>query len=129
MTASGYADLKFPKPRPQALAKRDRDAERERVSTAEDKIVRQRSGGRCEVIERVRAWTLAGWTMTRCNRRAVGEPHHLKGGYGRRNRGDSILALWKLDTCGQCHVEIHNGMLAPTDPQADAATCVFTRRR
>ena len=46
MTASNYEGLALKKPRPRVLAKRDRDAERERVSKAEDAKVKRRSGGR-----------------------------------------------------------------------------------
>lgn len=127
MSASSHAGLKFAKPRPRVLDKADHSRERERKSKAEDVKVRTRSDGRCEVITRVMAWTLTSWTLERCRRRAIGEPHHLIFGSGQRNVGRSILAAHKIATCRQCHTDIHGHVLEPSSQ--DAATVTFMRRR
>ena len=67
----------------------------QKIDERESRKVRQRSGGRCEVI-------IAG---VRCRRRAY-EVHHHMGGYGVRGRGASALAANKTHMCGQCHPRI-----------------------
>lgn len=84
-----------------------------------------RSGGRCEVF------ILApGQGFFRCDRR-VKENHHLKGGIGRRNRGASLLAAHRLDTCTRCHDDITGKVLVPVDAlkKEDAATVRYERRK
>lgn len=59
---------------------------------AESRIVKARSGGRCEV-------TIDG---ARCPRRAA-QVHHQIGGWKRRGRGASALAEHKTHACAACH--------------------------
>lgn len=100
--ASDCPDLKFAKSRPRALDQQDRKALVVSTDKAEDKKVKARSGGRCEVV-------VAG--EGRCARRGTGQPHHLLGGWGRRARGRSALAEHKQHCCGECHRQITNHIL------------------
>jgi len=118
-----------PKPRARKLEKSDRAKAKAKLDRAENAKVRKRSGGRCEVLSCGMAWTLYGWTLQRCQRRAVGDPHHLIKGYGQRNVGPSIWAEWKLATCKECHSDIHNAVLVPMDKKADGLHVVYERRR
>ncbi len=119
-----------PKPRPHALVKRDKTAALRAKDRAENRQVRLRSGGRCEVLEYLFSFAVPGASVDiRCRRSAVGEPHHLQGGYGRRNRGPSILAINKLAVCRRCHSEITQNILVPLDKQADAAQVRYRRVR
>jgi len=114
----------FPKPRPHALLKRERQSALKAKDTAENRKVKARSAGRCEVqtlYDRNGAFALG------CSRNAVGEPHHLIYGSGRRNVGKSIFSQWKLAVCKSCHREITEHILVPVDPQADAAHVVYRR--
>ncbi len=88
-TTSGLA---FPKPRPQFLERRQRRACQRARERLENAKVKDRSGGRCEVV-------LGG---TRC-RKTGRDVHHLFGGNGRRGRGDSALATHKVHTCVDHH--------------------------
>ncbi len=65
----------------------------------------------------------------RCKGKAI-HNHHLKGGNGRRNVGDSILAAHRLDTCQKCHQDIEAEILVPAnrDHQYDAALVTYERR-
>ena len=117
--------LMFPKARPKLLDQRDRKVVLAALDRVEIMKVKQRSGGRCEVLE-----LLCGWThQRRCPRRAS-QVHHLKAGIGRRNRGDSILSTHRLHTCDRCHLEITGRVLQPIGPgREDAATVVYERIR
>ncbi len=124
--------LPLAKPRPAALVKRERQAAIKARSLAEDRKVKARAGGRCEV------WKQTYWTFAnelpkalcdRCHRAPVGDPHHLIYGSGRRNIGKSILAAWKLAVCRQCHAEIQQHVLVPVEPLADALHVVYGRIR
>lgn len=90
------------KPRPRALDKKDRDNRIVSTDKAEDKKVKRRSGGRCEVV-------IAG--EGRCERIGQGDPHHMLGGWGRRARGRSALAEHKQHCCFECHRKITNHTL------------------
>lgn len=125
--------LAFPKPRPRLLDKRTRAADVAKVDRAERATCKARSGGRCEV------WTLAprnAWPYMprplffRCERRAT-ENHHLIGGIGRKNKGQSILAAHRLDVCRECHRELTGHVLVPCVPheQAERAESVRYERR
>ena len=85
-------DLAFPKPVPQFLERQVRRDCQQAHERRENAVVRQRSGGRCEVV-------LGG---TRC-RKAGREVHHLFGGHGRRGRGVSVIATHKVHTCVEHH--------------------------
>ena len=116
-----------PKPRPHALVKRQQQAKLKARDEAASRKVRKRSGGRCEAREVTRFGLAQG--RSRCHRWAVGEPHHLIYGSGRRNVGRSILAQWKLAVCRECHREIQQHILVPLDPQADALQVIYRRIR
>jgi hypothetical protein len=120
--------LMFPKPMPHLLAKRQRQADLKAQDARERKACHLRSAGRCEVIE-VRFRPEASEIRTkRCARRAS-QNHHLLGGVGRRNKGVSILAKHRIDTCDKCHLEIEHAVLKPVDldKQHDAATVRYER--
>ena len=85
-------DLAFPKPFPQVLERQQRRACQQARERRENVVVRQRSGGRCEVV----------LGETRC-RKPGREIHHLRGGHGRRGWGDSVLATHKVHTCVDHH--------------------------
>lgn len=116
----------FPKPRPKYLDTRERASQTARIDREERAKCHDRSGGRCEVYEKVPGRRL--WL--RCMRRAS-ENHHLIGGIGRRNRGRSILAKHRLDTCDTCHTDITWHVLIPVDgtKKEDAATVRYERIR
>ncbi|HAM41673.1 MAG TPA: hypothetical protein DCP69_10140 [Candidatus Omnitrophica bacterium] len=125
-----YDGLALAKPRPRALERADKAKELAKLDRAENAKVKARSGGRCEVNEAMYDVTFRGKTFTLpvlCGRRA-NDIHHLKGGNGRRNRGESIKAAWKLHVCRRCHELITRHVLVPVDPQADAASIVYRRR-
>ena len=107
-----------PKPRPRLLEQREAKATVTTTDRKERATCHRRSGGRCEVIV----------GRTRCPRR-VAENHHLIGGIGRRNRGRSILAAHRLDTCATCHSELTGNVLVPVDgTQREAAATVRYQR-
>ena len=126
------------KPPPRKLVKAAAQAT---VSTADDKErakCRVRSGGQCEVWETFTPLfvfdkvTMEQKPVTlmvkRCKRRAS-QNHHLIGGIGRRNKGRSILAAHRLDTCDRCHDDITGKVLVPlnaTDREC-AATVKYER--
>ena len=85
--------LKFPKPRPAILERHEKRTAIKRLDDQENKKVRRRSGGRCEVIL---------MSEGQCLRWAY-EIHHLCGGWRRRGRKESALALHKQHVCGVCH--------------------------
>jgi hypothetical protein len=122
-----------PKPRPALLDKRERVTNTAIIDRVERAKCRERSKGRCEVIEEGILANFAGIPpvvlLKRCSRRA-GENHHLKGGIGRRNRGASILAEHRLEVCSICHSDITGHVLQPVGVgREDAATVRFERAR
>ena len=112
----------IPKPRPRLLEKRAAKAAIEQMDMDENRKVKQRSGGRCEVqvIGKAIIW--------RCPLRAS-HVHHLMGGIGRRNVGRSITAECKLHVCERCHEELHGHVLKPTNyyEREDAASVRYER--
>jgi hypothetical protein len=106
-----------PKPPPAQLKRADRDAKRDRLDERENAKARKRADGQCEVR-----------TLTRCTR-TDRETHHLKGGIGIRNRGNSILAAWKLRVCEKCHREITGRVLVANSKLHDATVVRFWRQR
>ena len=85
-------DLTFPKPFPQVFERQARRACQQARERQENATVRQRSGGRCEVV----------LGETRC-RKPGREIHHLLGGHGRRGCEDSALATHKVHACVDHH--------------------------
>ena len=86
--SAAIPEVAFPKPVPLVLERQQRRACQHARERRENLTVRQRSGGRCEVVLGTR----------RC-RKAAREIHHLLGGHGRRGRGDSALATHKVHSC------------------------------
>lgn len=104
--------LAHPKPRAAALDRKDRRSARKAQDEAENKKVRQRSGGRCEVVDYVIRVNEPKHPYARCWHRAA-HIHHRIGGWGKRARGTSILAENKLHVCADCHRLIHAHVLVP----------------
>ena len=113
-------ELAFPKPVPQVLERQQRRACQQARERRENLTVRQRSGGRCEVV----------LGTTRC-RKAAREIHHLLGGYGRRGRGDSALATHKVHSCVVHHRLMSLRWIAVTwtTPHNPVATIQFEHVR
>jgi hypothetical protein len=97
-----------PKPRPHALEKKAVRAGLSAEDRSENGIVRKRSQGICEAMERV------GRIYLRCPRRAA-HIHHLLSGIGVRGIGQSRLAPHKQHLCGNCHSAIHQHVLIVED--------------
>lgn len=122
------------KPRPKLLDKRDVKAEVGKQDRFERQKCKVRSGGRCEVLTHSFSLSAPGIApemhFRRCSRRSS-QNHHLIGGIGRRNKGKSILAAHRLDTCDRCHEEITNHVLVPMDgtQREHAATVKYERVR
>lgn len=120
--AIDYSLFAIPKTRVKALDK----AEKQRAIAATDKRenakAKERANGRCEVRERARFGHL------RCEHKDT-QTHHLKGGIGRRNRGDSILAINKLRVCAECHTAITANILRTTTATHDAITVRYWRAK
>ena len=115
-----------PKPRPRLLEKREKKAAREAQDRAERKLCHLRSGGRCEVVFVTHKPEQSAIITKRCNR-AARHNHHLLGGVGRRNVGDSLKASHRLDVCPDHHREIEDGILEPyvLDEAQEAATVKY----
>lgn len=104
-----YGALSLPKGRPAKLAKADRTKAREDIDKRENVKVKARSGGRCEIH-----WRYEGsrtLMAARCQRRSVPGVHHMIGGWGKRARGNSLLAEHKQDVCTKCHSDITGKVL------------------
>jgi hypothetical protein len=126
--AIDYSGLAFPKSRPKALDKQDRDRALETKDQAENAKARARAKGQCE-IQVVLVNVIGRKSIAvRCVRKDS-QTHHLKGGIGRRNRGVSILSDWKLRVCDQCHAHITGKILKPTTAEADAHTIRYWRSK
>ena len=117
------------KPRPKLLDKRETKAATAQIDREENAKVKQRSGGRCEIVE-VAANAIGRKLEIRCPRRAS-HVHHLISGIGRRNQGRSILAAHKLHVCDLGHEEIHGHVLQVFDgtQKEDASTVRYERIR
>jgi hypothetical protein len=113
-----YSGMPFPKGQPKALLRLKKRKAIERLDEIENIKARARAAGRCEVIV----------DGVRCPKRDA-QTHHLKGGIGRRNRGDSVLAIQKLRTCHDCHPLITGKILQPTTAVHDALTVRYRRVR
>lgn len=102
MSASACPAFKYAKGRPRALDKADRDKVIVSTDKTEDKLVKSRSKGQCEVF-------VIG--VGRCQKKAAGNPHHMLGGFGRRAKGRSALAEHKRHCCQPHHHMITNHTL------------------
>ena len=119
-----YSGFAFPKQRVKALEQQDKATALESKDKAENAKARKRAKGHCEVIEPCPI----GGGMVRCLRKDT-QTHHLIGGIGRRNKGKSILADYKLRVCDQCHDDITRKILQPTTAEHTAATVRYRRVR
>lgn len=120
--AIDYSGFAFPKGRVKALDKQDKAKAIEAKDKAENAKAKARSENRCEV----RVGLMS--TFIRCWGAGV-ETHHLIGGIGRRNKGKSILAEYKLRVCKECHAAITANILRPTTAEHDAATVRYWRSK
>lgn len=100
----------FPKPRPRLLEIRAKRAQIDTRDANTRKRVKQRSGGRCEVIVLTPRNAIIGGI--RCVRSAC-HVHHLLGGNGQRGVGLSANWRTQLHTCLRCHQEITHKVLRP----------------
>jgi hypothetical protein len=125
--AIDYTGFAFAKSRPKALDKEDKDRALDAKDKAENAKARKRAKGQCEVLILLGALSRRA-SYARCPRKDA-QTHHLKGGIGRRNRGDSILAIQKLRTCNECHDAITKNILQPTTATHDAYTVRYWRIR
>ena len=123
MRASSCPELTYSKGRPHLLEKRKRKSDRQRDDRAERKLCHIRIGGRCEVVIVTNRPESSTFTVQRCKRPAR-HNHHLIGGVGRRNVGDSMKAAHRLDVCPDHHREIEDAIIEPyrEDEKLDAAT-------
>jgi hypothetical protein len=86
---------------PRDAAKLTRAELRVKLDKAENKKVKERSGGRCEVYRRVSGGSML--IHVQCDRSSAPGVHHMIPGRGNRGRGDSALAECKQDVCFECH--------------------------
>jgi len=121
--AIDYSGFAFPKGRIKALDKADKVKAIEAQDKKENAKAKKRAAGMCEVVE-----VHGSSSYGRCGHKDT-ETHHLLGGIGRRNKGKSILAEYKLRVCSQCHQAITANILRPTTATHDAATVRFWRAR
>lgn len=112
--------LKFPKPVPALIEKTQKQLAVASLEASENAEVRFRSGGVCEVT------TLQDGVPIRCRRRAT-DIHHMIGGWGRRGRGISALALHKQHVCRWCHREISGHVLQHVGCQVPVFTDRYRR--
>ena len=125
--AIDYAGFAFPKGRVKALEKQDQDTALESKDKAESAKARKRAKGRCEVVSVVT--DQRGRPVLEFCTRKDSQTHHLLGGIGRRNRGLSVLADYKLRVCAECHDAITANILQPTTAEHTAATVRYRRMR
>jgi hypothetical protein len=125
--AIDYSLFAIPKGRPKALDKADKQRQIEAEDKRTSAVAKVRAQGRCEVYVRVDDRSRKA-VYVRCERRDT-QTHHLIGGIGRRNRGDSIKAHKKLRTCDECHKAITANVLKPTTADHDAHTVRYWRAR
>ena len=117
----------IPQPKPATTATADRKARtrlRLRQDAAESRLVRERSGGRCEVT-----FSITGLAYpTRCICRAT-EVHHMLGGCGTRGHGESAKPERKLHVCPSCHRDITEHKLRRIGGPVPAWTDCYQRVR
>ena len=105
--AIDYSVLALPKGKPAAQEKAERTKTRKTSDEKENKKVKERSGGRCEV----KWFGKKQRRIKRCERRSAPGVHHMIGGWGKRARGPSLLATHKQDVCLECHKLITSHVL------------------
>jgi hypothetical protein len=127
--AIDYTDERFafPKSQVRALVKQAKDAQVKTTDEKENAKARKRAKGQCEVCITLSS-TGRKSVAVRCERKDV-HTHHLLGGVGRRNKGKSILADYKLRVCAECHELITRNILQPTTAEHDAYTVKYWRQK
>lgn len=126
--AIDYSVFAIPKSRVKAL---DRDDDRKKLAVEDKKEsakARKRANGQCEVQTVLVGTAGRKAVALRCER-TDRETHHLIGGIGRRNKGKSILADYKLRVCSECHAAITANILRPTTAEHDAMTVRYWRAK
>lgn len=125
--AIDYSGFKYCKSRVRALVKEEKHHAIALTDEKENAKARARAKGQCEVQVQL---TSIGRKKQyqRCPNRDT-QTHHLKGGIGRRNKGVSILADYKLRVCNSCHPLITGNILQPTTAEADAYTVKYWRSK
>lgn len=118
------AGLLFPKPRPAKLERLARKQIRESLDAAENKKVKARSGGQCEVFVLITPPAYG----RKCQRRG-NQTHHMIGGWGKRARGISALAEHKQWVCQTCHDDIGGHVLRRIGGDPPVWTDVYERVR
>jgi hypothetical protein len=127
--AIDYSLFAIPKQRVKALDKADARKALEAKDKAESAKAKKRAKGRCEVhFAEPYGKNLTRWVGLFCSSKDT-ETHHLIGGIGRRNKGKSILADYKLRVCKECHAAITANILRPTTAEHTAATVRFWRAK
>ncbi len=129
--AIDYSVFEFAKSRNKTLEKAEARAELDKQDKKENAKAKQRAKGGCEVIVSLMAPIKGDVTLAhseRCTRKDT-ETHHLIGGIGRRNKGKSLLADYKLRVCKECHDAITKHILRPTTAVHDAHTVRYWRER
>jgi hypothetical protein len=117
----------IPKGRVKALLKEDKTKAIAAIDTLENAIAKVRAKGQCEVQVRIDGRSRKG-VYARCTKKDT-QTHHLIGGIGRRNRGESIKAHKKLRVCDECHDLITRKILKPTTAEHDADTVRYVRSK
>ena len=126
--AIDYSGSAFPKGRASALVKGDAKRAQDTTDKKENAKAKKRANGQCEVVFRSLRDSGNPWGLLRCPH-VDQETHHLIGGIGRRNKGKSILAAYKLRVCSRCHSDITKNTLRPTTAEHDASTVRYWRAR
>ena len=98
------------------------------LDRSENEKARTRAKGRCETRLELEIDGAYAYKIYRCRRRDV-ETHHLIGGFGRRGRNESALAINKLRCCRPCHLAITTHVFVPVDRQANAGSMVYRTAR
>jgi hypothetical protein len=121
VTASNDQRLRFSKPAPRREVKRQKDNQKKALARKQQAEVSARSRGQCELCE--------AELGVRCTYPAT-DIHHLLGGHGRRNVGESALAKNLIHICREHHIDVHNhvGYIKPLDEENPAGRVVFVRQ-
>lgn len=121
VTASNDQRLRFRKPEPRREVKRQKDNQKKALARKQQAEVFARSRGQCELCE--------AELGVRCTYPAT-DIHHLLGGHGRRNVGESALAKNLIHICREHHRDTHDriGYIKPLDKENPAGRVLFVRQ-
>lgn len=117
-----------PKGRVKALDLEDKRAKVATTDKQENAKAKARAKGQCEILTVLVGTAGRKAVTTRCPNKDT-QTHHLIYGIGRKNKGNSILAEYKVRTCDQCHADINAKKLKATTAEHDAATVRYWRSR